>query len=89
MLRPLSALVEYARPQAHDPNELERLEADVERYLAFTRAGKRSEPDDAWLHEARQRLPVELYEQVRLAATRDTEPVESFRGVHFDEDEEG
>jgi hypothetical protein len=84
-----AALVEHARPQAHDPNELERLEADVERYLAFSRAGKRSRPDDAWLDEARRRLPTELYEQVLLVAAPGAEPVASFRGVRFDEEDEG
>lgn len=84
-----AALVEHARTQAHDLDELERLEADIERYLAFGRASRRSEPDDAWLAEARRRLPAALYEQVLLAAAPGAKPVESFRGVHFDKDEEG
>jgi hypothetical protein len=83
-----AALVEHARPQAHDLDELERLEADVERYLAFNRDPKRSEPDDAWLAEAQRRLPAELYKQVLLAATSGAEPVESFRSVRFERDAE-
>jgi hypothetical protein len=35
-----------------------------------------------------RRLPPDLYEQVLLAAIPGAEPVESFRGVRFDEDEE-
>lgn len=82
------ALVEYARPLARSLDELESLEADVERYLAASRSAQRESADDAWLAEAQRRLPGEVYDRV-LEVVGGGEPVESFRGVRFDEDEDG
>lgn len=83
-----AALVENARPQAHSLDELESLETDVERYLTASRSTQRRNADDAWLVEARKRLPKDVYEQV-LLAVNNHESAESFRGVRFDEDEDG
>lgn len=82
------ALVEHARPQAHSLDELESLEADVERYLTASRSAQRQDADDAWLTEAQRRLPKDVYQQV-LEVVAGGEPVESFRGARFDEDDEG
>ena len=38
--------------------------------------------------EARRRLPKDVYQRV-LEVVGGSEPVESFRGVRFDEDDEG
>ena len=81
------ALVEYARPLARSLDELESLKADVERYLAASRSAQRQGADDAWLTEAQRRLPKDVYQRV-LEVVDGGEPVESFRGVRFDEDEE-
>ncbi len=83
-----AALVEHARPQAHSLDELESLEADVERYLTAGRSSQRQSTDDAWLTEAQRRLPKDVYQRV-LEVVGGGEPVESFRGVRFDEDDEG
>jgi hypothetical protein len=83
-----AALVEHGRSQAHSLDELESLEADVERYLTASRSAQRQGADDAWLIEARRRLPKDVYQRV-LEIVCDGEPVESFRGVRFDEDDEG
>ena len=83
-----AALVEHARPQAHSQDELESLETDVERYLTASRSAQRQGADDAWLTEAQRRLPKDVYQQV-LEVVGGGEPVESFRGVRFDEDDEG
>ena len=82
------ALVEHARPQAHSLDELESLEADVERYLTASRSAQRQGADDAWLTEAQRRLPKDVYQRV-LEVVGGGEPVESFRGARFDEDDEG
>jgi hypothetical protein len=83
-----AALVEQARHEAQDPEDLATLEQDVERYLATTRAVQRQEPGDPWLIEARKRLPLDLYERVRLATAGD-QRIESFRGTRFAEKDEG
>lgn len=83
-----AALVEHARPQARSLDELESLEADIERYLVASRSAQRQSADDVWLREARRRLPEDVYERV-LEIVGGGEPVESFRGVRFDEDEDG
>lgn len=83
-----AALVEHARPQAHSLDELESLEADVERYLTASRSAHRQRADDAWLTEARRRLPKDVYQRV-LDVVTGGEPVKSFRGVRFDEEDEG
>jgi hypothetical protein len=83
-----AALVEHARPQAHSLDELELLEADIERYLTASRSAQRQGADDAWLTEARRRLPEDVYQRV-LEVVGGSAPVESFRGVRFDEDDEG
>jgi hypothetical protein len=83
-----AALVEHARPQAHSLDELESLEADVERYLTASRSAQRQSTDDAWLTEAQRRLPKDVYQRV-LEVVGGGEPVESFRGVRFDQDEGG
>jgi hypothetical protein len=83
-----AALVENARPQAHSLDELESLELDVERYLTASHSVQRQDTGDAWLAEARKRLPDDLYQQV-LQVVAGGEPVGSFRGVRFDEDEDG
>ncbi len=41
-----------------------------------------------WLTEAQRRLPKDVYQQV-LEVVAGGEPVESFRGARFDEDDEG
>src|SRR5665213_2086667 len=76
------------RRLARSLDELESLEADVERYLAASRSAQRESADDAWLAEAQRRLPGEVYDRV-LEVVGGGEPVESFRGVRFDEDEDG
>ena len=64
------------------------LEADVERYLTASRSSQRQGADDAWLSEAQRRLPKDVYRRV-LEVVGGGEPVESFRGVRFDEDDDG
>ncbi len=69
-------------------HERESLETDVERYLTANRSAQRQSTDDAWLTEAQRRLPEDVYQRV-LEVVGGGEPVESFRGVRFDEDEGG
>jgi hypothetical protein len=83
-----AALVEHARSQAHSLDELESLEADVERYLTASRSAQRQGADDTWLAEAQRRLPKDVYQLV-LEVVGGGGPVESFQGVRFDEDEGG
>ena len=49
---------------------------------------QRQDTDDAWLAEAQRRLPKDVYQRV-LEVVAGGEPVGSFRGVRFDEDEGG
>jgi len=79
-------LIAYAEGQPHSIEELELLEADVERYLAVVRVQRPA--DVAWLAEAERRLPGDLYDRV-LEVIGTGERIESFQGVRFDEDDEG
>jgi hypothetical protein len=82
------ALISYAEDQPHNTDELELLEADIERYFAAVRPERPTNADAQWLAEAERRLPQDVYDRV-LEVFKTGERVESFRGVHFDEDDEG
>lgn len=82
------ALIAHAERKPHNTDELELLEADVEHYFAATRQQSPADADAEWLAEAKRRLPPDVYERVRDVLTND-ERVESFRGVSFDEADEG
>jgi hypothetical protein len=80
-----AGLVELGRMRMRDRAELAELEEDVARYLAVTRASDRAAVGDAWLEEARHRLPADLYERVVAA----TQPPEGFSPVRFDDEDDG
>jgi hypothetical protein len=82
------ALIAYAEDQPHNAEELELLEADIERYLAAVRPKRPADADAEWLAEAERRLPQDVYDRV-LEVVKTGERIESFRSVHFDEDDEG
>lgn len=82
------ALISYAEDQPHNADELELLEADMERYFAAFRPEQPTDADAQWLAEAEWRLPKDVYGRV-LEVFKTGERVESFRGVRFDEDDEG
>jgi hypothetical protein len=77
-----AGLVELGRERMRDRNELVELEEDVARYLFVTRESERAAVGDAWMEEARRRLPADLYKQVMVAI----QPEDGFRPVRFDEE---
>jgi hypothetical protein len=82
------ALIANAERLPHNEDDLERLEEDVERYLASTRSRRGADVDAEWLAEAKRRLPPDVYGRV-LEVFSTGEHIESFRGVQFHDDEEG
>lgn len=80
-------LVAVGRELCPDDNDaVEAVERDVEQYFAATHETAREQDD--WLDEARKRLPADLYEAV-VRATRSEQPIGSFSGAQFSDDEDG
>ena len=79
-------LIEFARTQAKNRDELELLEDDVERYFASTRDAEKAEGDDAWLQEAKSYLPPHLYQRVaELARAGQGEDLSFVGSTRFDD----
>lgn len=82
-------LVEVARAGARELHEVEQIENVVGDYLARTRAAERADLNgNAWLAEAKRRLPADLFAEVQSAIANGPQ-IGSVRGVRFTDDEEG
>jgi hypothetical protein len=84
----MAQLVELGRGRMNDRDELTRLELDLSDYMAVTRAAARAEAaaeGDAWLVEARRRLPPELYALV----INSKDAPGGLHAIRFDDEDEG